>query len=93
MTNERKIELIQKHLDGWQPGTRKFDSIKKYAQTGKVSGRLYLAIREMLEEAMKEYGEQCFNAAREKEWVYDGHGNADEKPKYETFEDYLKSNP
>lgn len=48
MNYEKRQELINKHLCGWH-GLEKA-SIQNYAETGKISGNLSLAIHKMLEE-------------------------------------------
>lgn len=43
-----KEKIIKKHLEGWS-GLNKA-SIEHYAETGKISGSLFIAMKEMLDE-------------------------------------------
>jgi len=56
-------ELIKKHLERWEG--LQVASIQNYAETGKISGFLYLAIEKMLDEHAKEAYNQAIRDADE----------------------------
>lgn len=56
-------ELIKKYLERWEG--LQVASIQYYAETGKISGFLYLAINKMLEEKAKEAYNQGVRDAAE----------------------------
>lgn len=56
-------ELIKKHLERWEG--LQVASIQNYAETGKISGFLYLAIEKMLDEHAKEAYNQAIRDAAE----------------------------
>lgn len=75
-----KEKLIKKHLENWS-GIQKA-SIDHFAETGKVSGSLFLALKAM----MDEYAEQAFEAGQLNIIGGTGHGSIE---KYD-FTDWLK---
>lgn len=61
-------ELIKKYLERWEG--LQVASIQYYAETGKISGFLYLAINKMLEEKAKEaYNQGVRDAAESKSGI------------------------
>lgn len=83
---EIKQQLIKKHLTGWTG--LESASINHYAETGKISGSLSIAIHKMLDEYASQQRtegiKEGFDAARERRYLSPYN-------KYNTVEDYLNS--
>ncbi len=65
-----KREVIKKHLEGWERDLKN-ESIKHFAQSGKVSGSFFMALKDMLDD----YAEQLH--------IHDDVGRSEQLPESE----------
>jgi hypothetical protein len=49
-----KREVIKKHLEGWERDLKN-ESIKHFAQSGKVSGSFFMALKDMLDDYVEQF--------------------------------------
>jgi hypothetical protein len=48
-----KREVIKKHLEGWERDLKN-ESIKHFAQSGKISGSFFMALKDMLDDYVEQ---------------------------------------